>query len=175
MDDSLAKRQWLEVALGVRFQPSVGQGGPATTTEPAMATDQEFPRSLERANAVWRGAVETVDDQINQVRAKMLASGVPDLLAIADRGLPALTNNHKTPVMAAILDIGQLSGDARKAVAARGLEAIADFRQHIGQSEIVKILDEQSHAAFGIRMTIREEIGRGLDALEPAFKSAASA
>jgi len=57
--------------------------------------DRGFQENWSVAKQVWLDCLETVNGQLDKVRRQMLASGDPDLKIIADRGLPALTDNHK--------------------------------------------------------------------------------
>lgn len=153
----------------------------ATRPDPRLAAAQDalgrrspevdtgFDRRWADARASWREAVEAVDARIAKVRAKMLSSGNPDLLDIADRGLPALTDNHKTPVSVAVLEVADSSGEKRERSARQAMQAIQAFRAHIDTDPMIKVLDEQSSAAFGVSLAIRADIGRGLTALEGAL------
>ncbi|MGM9484618.1 hypothetical protein ACS5PN_25715 [Roseateles sp. NT4] len=134
-----------------------------------------FERRWADARASWREAVEAVDARIAKVRAQMLSSGNPDLLDIADRGMPALTDNHKTPVSVAVIEVADSSGEKRERSARKAIDAIQAFRSHIDTDPMIKVLDEQSPAAFGVSLAIRTDIGRGLTALESVLRESALA
>jgi len=140
-----------------------------------MSGTSDFDRRWAAARAGWREAIEAVDARIAKVRAQMLSSGNPDLLDIADRGLPALTENHKTPVSVAVIEVADSTGDKRQLSARQAMAAIRAFRAHIDTDPMVKVLDEQSPAAFGVSLDIRADIGRGLAALESALRASALA
>lgn len=135
----------------------------------------DFDRRWAEARASWREAVEAVDARIAKVRSKMLSSGNPDLLDIADRGLPALTGNHKTPVSVAVIEVADSGGEQRERSARQVMAAVQAFRSHIDNDPMIKVLDEQSSAAFGVSLAIRADIGRGLGALESALRESALA
>lgn len=136
----------------------------------SSSSGDTFARQWAEAKVTWRDLIELVDDQINQVRGAMLSSGDPELKRIADQGLPALTANHKTPVMKALFDLDAATGDSRGKAAAAAQKAIAAFRKHLSSDARIRVLDEDSREAFGVALTIRESIGKGLDALEQALR-----
>jgi hypothetical protein len=133
------------------------------------SNEPAFQKRWTAAKEVWRASLETVDDQLNKVRAQMLATGDAEFKIIAERGLPALTDNHKTPVMKALFEVDGLPGEARKPAAMKASTAIAAFRSHLDNYHLIQALDQHSKAAFGVAFTMRSEIGKGLDALEQAL------
>ena len=145
-------------------KPGVDAQGTGPANEP------EIQKQWAAAKQTWRGCIETVDGQIGQVRSQMVSSGDPDFKLIADRGLPALTENHKTPVMRALFELDGPPGGARKSAAAKAQAAITAFRGHIRSSELLQSLDEHAQVAFGVQMTLRAELERGLSALEQAVR-----
>ncbi len=138
-------------------------------TASAAEPDPALEKAWKQARESWRQAIETVDAQINAVRAKMQASGNDDLRKIADRGLPALTDNHKTPVMRALLEIDAAEGDTRRTAATRGRDAVRAFSGHIRASAMVKVLDANAKDAFFVPLTIAPLIGGALDRLDDAI------
>ncbi len=140
----------------------------------AGGNNPEAAKAWTLAKEAWRVAIETVDGQLNKLHSAMIATGDADLKIIADKGLPALTDNHKTPVMRVLFEVDQTQGDARKQAAAKGLAAVTAFRTHITSDPRVKVMDEDAPRAFGSPLTIRQSIGAGLDALEGALKPMAA-
>jgi hypothetical protein len=150
--------------------------GPAeqSTAAPKAASaptggDQDFQRAWSAARQIWIACMETIDGQLNQVAGKMRASKDPDFKRIADLGLPALTENHKTPVMQALFALEGSTGAQRLAAAAKAKAAIGAFRSHVASSKQMKALDEHSQAAFGVTLTLRSEINKGLATLDQAL------
>src|SRR5205085_67651 len=127
-----------------------------------------------RARAEWQRRIEVVDGQIAAVRGRMLAIGTADLKRIAERGLPALTDNHKTPVMRSLVDVAASQGEARAAALAKAAAAVTAFRQHLGSDPMIRVLEENSVTAFGLPLTIRGELGAGLDTLQSEIDAQAA-
>lgn len=146
---------------------------PAAKGAATKADDPALQGQWNRARDTWRAAIEAVDGRIAAVRERMLASGDADFRRVADRGLPALTDNHKTPVMRALFEIDGSSGDARRAAAQRGRAAVAAFRAHLGQSRLLATLDTHGQAAFGVNLAIRAGLEPGLAALDEALAALA--
>ena len=147
----------------------------ATLPPVKPATSASAEQAWAKARDAWRNSIEAVDGQIASVREKMLASGNADLKRIADRGLPALTDNHKTPVMRALFEIDGSSGDAKRAAVERALASVAAFRRHVQSDPMIQVLDANSKAAFGVELTIRSLIGSGLGTLDGALQQLAAA
>jgi hypothetical protein len=164
-DGAAAALRSVEAIARALTMPAAAAAAPRPAAAPAPALDAAW----KRARDAWRSAIETVDGQINAVRGKMLASGNDDLKKIADRGLPALTDNHKTPVMRSLVEIDASQGDARRAAAARGRTAVQAFAQHIRGSAMARVLDANSKAAFGVELTIVALVGNALDGLDEAL------
>jgi hypothetical protein len=138
----------------------------ALGVKPNAADEAEIRRQWAAAKQTWLDCIETVDKQISQVKSRMVACGIPEFKALAERGLPALTENHKTPVMRALFELNGEPGQPRKSAAAKAQAAIAAFRGHIGSSHLMAALDEHAEAAFEVPMTLRTELEQGLSALE---------
>ena len=149
----------------------LAKSSPKTTssTTATAAGEQEFQRRWAVAKQVWNASMETIDGQINKVAGQMRASDDPDFKLIADRGLPALTENHKTPVMRALFALDGPPSAARLSAAGKAKAAIAAFRSHVASSKQMKTLDQHSQAAFGVALTLESEIMKGLAALDQAL------
>lgn len=131
--------------------------------------EQDFQKKWTTAKQTWIACMETIDGQINQVAGKMRASNDAGFKRIADQGLPALTENHKTPVMRALFALDGPPSPARTAAATKAKAAIAAFRSHVAASKEMRALDEHSQIAFGVALTLRKEISTGLAALDQAL------
>jgi hypothetical protein len=162
--DETAQRNWIRSVLGAEL--------PAKTPGPAGNRDN-FARQWSAAKSAWIEAVETVDGQISALQAKMKASSDPDFQLIADRGLTALTGNHKTPVMTGIFDVDAAAGEGRGAAAAKLRSAVESFRQHVATDPRIGALDAEARTLFGAEVTIASGISGGLDALARALDAAA--
>jgi hypothetical protein len=173
-----AKRGRLE-ALAGQFKQEF-QGGKLDDAQKTLAglaalckatSDQEFQQRWTAAKQVWQACMETIDAQLNKVAGQMRASKDPDFLLIADRGLPALTANHKTPVMRALFELDSAQGAERQAAASKAKAVIAAFRSHVASSKQMKALDDHAQAAFGVALTLRSEINKGLAVLDQALET----
>ncbi len=151
--------------------PPVPQPETANVEANAVVEDQGFLEKWTTAKQVWLGSLETVDRQLDKVRAQMLASGDPDFKIIADLGLPALTDGHKTPVMKALFELDGGTGASRRDAALKAEAAISSFRNHLNSFNLIRALDEHSMGAFGVPLTLRSEVGKGLTALEQAIQT----
>ncbi len=81
-----------------------------------------------------------------------------------------MTDNHKTPVMKALFELESGTGAAQKDAALKAEAAIASFRKHLNSFNLIGALDEHSKTAFGVPMTLRKELSKGLSALEQALQ-----
>lgn len=163
-----------------RSTASAGKpGATATSGAAASAGKAGAPAAAEqawkKARDAWRASIETADGQIEAVRGKMMATGDAEFKRIADIGLPALTGNHKTPVMRALLEIEDSIGDARRKAAEKALASVAAFRKHLETDPMVRVLDTHSKAAFGVELTIRRVVGAGLESLDGALRKMTAA
>ena len=153
----LAQAAWVLRVLGL----SVATTG-ASAGSPAAAADWRSVR------AGWQDAIETVDGQITTLTAAMRASDDDAMEIIADRGMNALTGDHKVKLMAALMDLG--SGD-RAAMQKSGPKALAIARQfsaHIETDERIAACEDNP---FGVPLTIRATIGPALATLIAAIEA----
>ncbi len=144
---------------------------PPTSGGPPVS-EADFQQQWAAARQVWSDAIAVVDEQLSKVSAQMRASDDPELLQIAELGLPALTNNHKSPVMRALVDVAGTSGEARRKAVAQARTAIGLFRLHVDSYPLLRALDEHSAAAFGVQLSIGKEIGDALKGLEAVLEGA---
>ena len=99
----------------------------------------------------------------------MRASGDEELEGIAEFGLNGLTGDFRVPLMGAIHVINTANGDALKKAAANAHNILTGFRQHLNADKKVEACDENP---FGVKVTIRETFGQGLDQLAQALSAA---
>lgn len=144
----------------------------SASAPPPPVNEADFQQRWSAAAQQWSQAIAVVDGQISQVSALMRASDDTDLQQIAELGLPALTNNHKTPVMRALIDVPATSGEARRKAVAHARTAIGLFRLHLESYPLLQALDEHSPVAFGVQLSIGKEIGGALNALEAVLEGA---
>lgn len=129
------------------------------------ATDDAFLKHWATAKAHWREAIETVDGQIAKLQTALRAIDDNELHEIAEFGLPALTGNHKTPLMAALLDVDSADPATRPSKAARAASIAQSFKIFLQASEAVDVTDSN---AFGVTVSIRSSLCAALEEIEAA-------
>lgn len=152
----------------------LGRAGPAMVTLRTLAGLGAQARRMAvlrtewpKARAAWQDAIETVDAQISRLQQVLRGSGDEDLEAIAEFGLNAVTNNLKTPLMAALMEIGTGAPTAEGLARGgpRALAAVRAFREHIDSDDRVAACDESPESPT----TIRATLGPALAGLEAAL------
>jgi hypothetical protein len=144
----VAKSEWVERVLGVR----VGSAGPSA---------DDFKKRWDQSLEAWRDAIEAVDKQMEALGAACRETNDPWLKRSADLGLPAVTGNFKTPLMAACLEVSSAPPDKLAAAVAKARSALANFANHIATNPQVAGCDSNP---FGVSVSIR-------GTLSPAMKS----
>ena len=146
---------WIERVLGVRV---------ATAT--ATPQPGDFRRQWQQGFAAWQTAIETVDAQMDALGKACRGTQDPWLVNIADLGLPAVTGNFKTPLMAACFEVSQAPADKLAGPAAKARTALANFAKHIATNPRVAGCDENP---LGVTVSIRATLGPALKALNDAL------
>jgi hypothetical protein len=161
MSDAMrvAQYEWVQRVLGVRLR-----GIPQRNTG-------EFERQWKQSYAALLEAVEAVDKQMEALGAACRRTKDPWLVRIADMGLPAVTGNHKTPLMAACMEVNSAPRDKLSGAAAKARQAIAAFAQHIATDAQVRGCDTNP---FGVSVSIRATFGPPLKSLNDALRIAKS-
>jgi hypothetical protein len=165
MEEALrvTQAEWVARVLGVRL------GGAAGPSQPGDVKGDGFKRRWQQSFAAWRDSIETVDQQMAALGAACRNTKDPWLMRIADLGLPAVTANHKTPLMAACLEVGAAPADKVGAAAAKAREAVARFAQHIATDPQVAGCDGNP---FGVSVSLRGTLGPALKSLDDALRLA---
>ena len=153
-----AQREWVERVLGVR----VGSG---TTATP----NGDFKQQWQQSFAAFQDAIETVDKQMEALGGACRQTKNAWLVNIADLGLPAVTGNFKTPLMAACMDVSSAQGDKVTGAAATARSAVANFANHIASDPQVAVCDDNP---FGVSVSIRATLGPALKSLNDALRNA---
>jgi hypothetical protein len=155
------RRLWVERVLGVHFPETGGasSGGSTPITTAGWAAAQQ----------AWAAAIEAVDAQVTALQAALRGTDDNELHQIADRGLNAITGNHRVPVMAALLEAGDGSQAALALAAAKGLPAVQAFRKHLATDPRVEGCDTNP---FGVAMSVRATLDPALAQLEQVFAAA---
>lgn len=131
----------------------------------ALAKLQALTRALEQASGgadllpVWNATREDLDRQIELLKAALRSFRHPDLDRIAEVGFNAFTDGRNTKLMAALFDFKQ---SPTPQAAAKVEAAIARYEELLGSGSV---LDDYDDNPFGVRVTLRQTLTRGLDAL----------
>lgn len=150
---------WVKRVLGLDIAASGSAAG----------SPDDFKARWQTSFGTWRDAIETVDGQMAALGSACRQTDDPWLANIAELGLPAVTANMKTPLMAACMDVANASGDKLPAAAARARAAIANFANHIATDPQVAGCDANP---FGVAVDIRGTLGPALKSLEAALPRA---
>ena len=135
------KADWVLRVLGVQVPAMSGQAASAA------------PKWTD-ARTAWIDANDAVNEQIGALRQAVLARAgtepdyAPLLSQIADKGLNAITEDHRVKLMAAVSEVGTGSADAMSKSGAKALEQITAFRSFIDGSEKIAVCDANP---FGVK------------------------
>jgi hypothetical protein len=157
MSPSPGQRAWVERVLGFKFTSELKPNKP------------DLGRRWQVACQAWRAASAAVDAQISALQSALRKSGKPALVEIAEFGLNAVTGNHKTRLMAMLLELGD---GAPAVIAKHGPKArklLDDFATHITSDPRVAACDDNP---FGVAVSIRTTIAPALQALQAALQGA---
>jgi hypothetical protein len=162
------KAQWIHRVLGITMPAQGGPGG----GKGALPTWQA-------ACGAWRDANDAVNVQINALRAGILAaakSGDGDaakyakaLADIAEKGLNAITEDHRVKLQAAVMEIGAGNAEAMKKSGAKTLASIQTFQAFLDRSEKIAACDANP---FGVPVAIRATLGPALRQLVATLEAA---
>lgn len=152
----VAQDEWVERVLGVR----------PTAAAPKLSSG-DFRRRWQQSYAAWQSAIAAVDEQMAALGAECRKTEDPWLIRIADLGLPAVTGNHRVPLMAACRDVSAASDDKLSVTVAKARQAIAAFAKHIATNEQVAGCDANP---FGVKVSIRATLGPALTSLNNTLR-----
>jgi hypothetical protein len=96
-----------------------------------------------------------VDGQLEKLRKVLLSKNNPDLKEIAEFGLAGITDGHKTPLMAAMMELDSATPANLKAKAGKLRGAAVAFQTHLtgAAKERVEVCDRNP---YGVDITIRD-------------------
>jgi hypothetical protein len=159
-EDGDARVKWVERVLGVKVPGRAGAAGVAAA--PGWAA----------ARQGWQAASEAVDRQIANLQAVLRQSGDDRLEEIAEFGLNGLTGNHKVPLMALLVALGEGDPARLQKAGPKALNLIDAFRKHLQGSEEVEVCDGNPFGIpVAIRATLLPALARLAAALQAAVKS----
>ncbi len=130
---------------------------------------EDFEERWQSAKSIWLEVNDSIGEQLNSLRKHLMDSEDPDLRAIAEVGLNAITNNHRVAVQKGILDVDRSVGEARVQCIEHLQELVQDFWEHIETDERVDACESNP---FGVIVQIRSNLGKGFQALLDTLDSA---
>ena len=148
---------------------AAASGAPGEGARPGIdpaAVYGDFRKRYEPVRKQWDAAMESVDTQITRLQAKLRTLQDEELEDIAEFGLPALTGNHRTPMIAALMQLDGAGADDFATAVARADRAAKAFARHLDDDVRVQVTDEND---FGVPMTIRKTLGGSLRDLQAVF------
>lgn len=159
----------VEAALKKSGASSATGTGQAEAKKPA-AVSEEFRKKWASAKQAWQTANDSVDEQVAKLQGALKKSNDEELQEIAEFGLNGVTGNLKVPLMAVLKDIDDANGETLPKHSARLRTIVTGFRKHITSNPKIEACDDNP---FGVKMTIKQTIGGGLDKLEEVVSGAA--
>jgi len=138
------------------------------TSAPIKAPDPALIGRWQAARSGWQEAMETVDSQISALQQEMRQSGDETLEEIAEFGLNAMTEGHKTALTAAMLEIGAGSADGFASSGQKALAAVQAFQRLIESDERIAACDDNG----GIPVSIRDTLSPALAELAAVLAEA---
>jgi hypothetical protein len=132
----------------------------------------EFHDQWDAAVDAWDDAVAKSRDQLAQLQSYLVKTEDEDLQNIGEFGLGAVTQSRLVPLSAALMELDSAPADQLKTAARRVKTLVADFRNHVDTSEVVKACDENP---FGVTVSLRTTLKPGFDALEQGLAAVTGA
>ena len=133
------------------------------------AISEQFQPNWEQAKALWLTAVDNVNDQLSRLRVELLNQQDSDLRQIAEFGLNAVTDNHRVPLQASIMNVDKASGPSKAKFIVQTREFVEEFKDHIETDEQVEACDDNP---FDVAVSIRSSLGNALAAMDSALERA---
>jgi hypothetical protein len=135
-----------------------------------LKADAEFLARWQGARVRWLDAVEEVDAQLVKLAAALRNSDDGDLWEIAEFGMNAVTDNHKVPLQAALLDVERVAPAKRAAAVKRALMRVDAFVAHLKTDDRVAVCDDNP---FDVNVSLRSTLGTALQFVASVLKTAA--
>jgi hypothetical protein len=165
--NALKALERLQVALTGLMVPTDAEQPPGI--EEPWELLPEFETHWKRAKSVWQTSIDTINEQLENLRSHLLTSSDSDLKSIAEFGLNAITDNHRVPLQKSLLNVDHTLGRERIDAIDKAQDAVFAFIEHIERDERVEACDNNP---FGVTVTLRSELNRGLTALRDVLDEA---
>lgn len=121
--------------------------------------------------AVWIGAKDSVNEQLNSLTNALKTSGHPYLEKIAENGVHHLPNgpsNVFVTLQASLLDYNAATGTAKTKAGEKLLNAVAGYQKFIDNSVAIEILD--THKLCG-PLTLRRTLKKALITIDKTVRA----
>jgi hypothetical protein len=118
---------------------------------------------------VWQQARDQVDGQLNALYGQLRKTGIPELGTIAD-AIENTLKNYRVRLTVALTEFEQATGEAKEKARSRALQTVAAYQKEIPADKYVIGADTNP---FGIKVNIRETLGRALQTLSQALSAKA--
>jgi hypothetical protein len=170
---------WVQRVLGVTLSASAPSGGVDGTSPVRNAGTNGAAPGWQTARQAWQDANDVVNDQINGLRKALLnrardgddgMDGLADALSeIAEKGLNAITEDHRVKLMASMMELG--GGDAATVgkFGAKAFGLITAFQTFLDSSEKIEVCDANP---FDAPVSIRTTLGPPLQQMVAALQAA---
>ncbi len=135
----------------------------------SKAVSGQFQHNWDQAKALWLDAIDRVNDQLSKLKVELLNEEDSELQQIAEFGLNAITDNHRVPLQASIINVDKAVGQAKAKFIVQTREFVEEFRDHIETDEQVEACDDNP---FGVTVSIRDTLGGALAAMDSALEQA---
>jgi hypothetical protein len=175
--DRDAAHQWaLRVRVLLNLSAAASGRAAANTAPHAVAEQSGETARWKQARQRWLDANDSLNQQLEALRVAIIdhAKSEPELAnalaEIADKGLNALTANHRVRLMAALQVIGEGDAASVQAHGAQALDAVAAFTAHLAGNEKV---DACEGNPWGVAVAIRDTLDPALDEIARCLRSAA--
>ena len=130
----------------------------------ASLSAAEPPGAAIDVRATWRDAKESTDAALNALASELRTYGDPDLERIADFGLFGIGKTENVGLNKALIEFAGAAAERRATAAKKLREAVGAYRTIIA-GDLVAEIDGNP---FGVKVGVRETLGRALDQIERA-------
>lgn len=120
--------------------------------EQEEANERQFLQEWKEVREAWEVANEAVDKQIKALQRALRETGEKDLQEIAESGLNAITQGHRTTLAARILDVHNAPRDERSQALVALRETAGAYSSFLDDDSRVEAVDENP---FDVQVTMR--------------------
>jgi len=165
------------LAGGSSPSPTAPQSAPQPAPQQALPTlDPRILAGWRVARTRWQQASEMVDEQIDALRLAVLQHArkgdefAEAMTEIADKGLNAITGDHRVKLAAALLEIGDGAGGKLQAHAAKARAQLQAFDRFLASSTQIAACELNP---FEVEVSIRATLQPALNAMSKLLEQGA--